>query len=129
MIERWIAISNKGNERMARYEIHKRTLNLYNILIWKYWLKHSVTVKWPRGWAVLHDDGEGNITSTESADPNDHFRPFLEKYCGQQCRAWEWRYAVSAKVVTVGYEEYYDDMVEIKFRKKADAVHFALKYA
>lgn len=115
---------------MANIEIKHRTLNMYDNLIWKYWLKHSVIVPWPRRkWVELWDDGSGGSVSMESSDPNVHYRSFLEKYCGKQNIAWNWRQKIGSSVIVIGYEDQYNDMLEVKFRKKSDAVHFALKYA
>lgn len=75
-----------------------------------------ITVKWPVGWAVLHDDGNGGITSVESADPNDHYRPWLEKNVGRQKWDWDWRIgdvvASNDDGSVAGF-----DTIQIKFRK------------
>ena len=75
-----------------------------------------VTVRWPTGWVVLHEDDDGGVLSANSADPNDHYRPWLEKHVGKQCRDWDWRIGPAAAVnndgTTVGH-----DTVLIKFRK------------
>lgn len=47
-------------------------------------------VKWPRGWILLHEMPDGSRVSTESADPNDHYRPQLEKLVGRQGWNWNW---------------------------------------
>lgn len=50
----------------------------------------TISVKWPVGWAVLHEMSDGSRTSVQSADPNDHYRPFLEKNVGKQGWDWQW---------------------------------------
>lgn len=76
----------------------------------------EVEVRWPVGWAILHDDGNGGITSTESADPNDHYRPWLEANVGKQGSDWQWRIGTISR--DAGH-----DTVCIKLRKKHE--HFA----
>ena len=69
------------------------------------------TVKWPSGWVVLHEDPDGNKVSTDSADPNDHYRPWLTKNVGRQGIDWEWR-------LNESFGEIPDlDKLDIKFRK------------
>lgn len=77
-----------------------------------------ITVKWPVGWVVLHENSDGSKVSTESADPNDHYRPWLEKNVGRQGVNWDWRignFIASNGSGTVGH-----DTIEIKIRKGKD---------
>lgn len=64
-----------------------------------------ITVKWPTGWVVLHEDADGSKVGTESSDPNDHYRPWLEQHVGRQHIDWQWRFARDNS-----------DNLEIKFR-------------
>jgi hypothetical protein len=115
-------------EDMAKEEMIKRTANLFRIWQWRR-LKTQIVVKWPRGWAVLHDDGQGGKVSTQSSDPNDFWREWLETNAGKQGWGWDWRYKVGSSVVTMGYEDQYNDKVEIRFRDPNMATMFALKYS
>lgn len=102
---------------MAKWEMIQRTANLFRIWQWRR-LKTQIVVKWPRGWAVLHDDGQGGKVSTQSSDPNDFWRVWLETNVGKQGWQWEWR------IHNTG-----DDLLAIRFRKPEDATLFALKYS
>jgi hypothetical protein len=94
---------------MSKWEIYARTLDIFSNIWWKWVPGVIITVKWPTGWVVLDDDGQGGQTSTESADPNDHYRPWLEKNVGRQGWDWQWRIGTAG---TRGY-----DTLLIKFRK------------
>lgn len=55
-------------------------------------------VKWPVGEIVVGPDDPGwdwalgaTYQSYMSADPNDHYRPWLEKNVGKQSLHWDWR--------------------------------------
>ena len=67
-----------------------------------------VKVRWPRGWVVLHDSGDGSCVSTESADPNDHYRPWLEANVGRQ--GWDWNWRLDDDIM--------EDQLTIKFRRR-----------
>jgi len=76
--------------RMAIYEINKHADSLGEWLFWKYGKGPTITVAWPVGWVLLHQNPDGSAVSTESADPNVHYRPWLEKNVGKQNRDWIW---------------------------------------
>ncbi len=63
----------------------------------------TVEVPWPRGWTST--DHLGN--QVHSADPNDHYRPYLEEHVGKQGWDWDWR---------LGSFEH--DSLRIKIRRK-----------
>jgi hypothetical protein len=68
-------------------------LRYINFSKWFYWNVvpgQSVIVKWPSGWAVLYEDQDGGKVSADSSDPNDHYRPWLEKHVGRQGIDWQW---------------------------------------
>ena len=81
-----------------------------------------INVRWPRGWVVLHDDGQGGQTSVDSADPNDHYRPWMEKHMGRQ--GWDWNWGMADRDAT-------DNRLTIKIRQKyaEHATIAALKWA
>ena len=104
---------------MARYEIHRRTLNILSNLWWKYMPGTVIEVRWPTG-RVIQDFIDQYKTNTEllSADPNDHYRPSLERYVGKQGWDWDWKIgsiAATNGMGTVGY-----DTLLIKMRKGKD---------
>lgn len=71
-------------------------LNIRERLWW--WLVPGVVirVKWPRGSIVIdHDDPRwydvgARRVEIESADPNDHYRPTMERLVGRQKWHWDW---------------------------------------
>ena len=65
-------------------------LNIFEKLWWRFMPGVVINVKWPKGWVVLHEDPDGTKISTESADPNDHYRPWLEEHVGRQGLDWNW---------------------------------------
>lgn len=96
-----------------------------------------VTLPWPCGvvevgpnshlWdGVMHG---GCQQLVESTDPNDHYRPWLERHVGKQRWDWDWRYVWK-------YHDNNDDAAQIdrliiKIRKKKAkwASLLSLKYA
>ena len=103
---------------MSASEIHYRNGNLRDYLWWRFVPGVTVQVKWPSGWVVLHDDGDGGQVSTESADPNDHYRPWLEKNAGKQRIDWDWRIGQVAADNGAGTTGH--DTLVIKVRKKKE---------
>jgi len=99
-----------GQWRMARAEIHKR-FGIVHALWWRFVPGETITVTWPTGWAVLNDDTQGGTTQVLSSDPNDHFRPWLEKNVGKQ--GWDWNWRISQ----VGDGTSNMGCLDIKFRK------------
>lgn len=86
---------------MAKQEIHWRMGNPISALWWKLMPGTTATVKWP--------------VSHESADPNEMYRPWLEKHVGRQGWDWDWRIsnvAADNGQGTIGF-----DTLDIKFRK------------
>ena len=68
-----------------------------------------IEVPWPLGWT--DPDHLGN--SYQSADPNDHYRPWMETNVGRQCWDWDW----DLKIGSQG-----DTRLMIKFRKGKEAL-------
>lgn len=93
--------------------------------IWWRWMPGTeITVCWPRG-SITIDDPFYTMSTTpwtvESADPNDHYRPELERLVGRQGRDWDW----CMKDCDVAR-----DRLTIKFRRGKDrwGTYFALKW-
>lgn len=74
---------------MAMCEINKHADSLSEWLFWKYGKGPTISVKWPVG-PISVPNGDNTGMLTESADPNDHYRPWLEKNVGKQNRDWVW---------------------------------------
>ena len=64
-------------------------VNLRDKLWWLLMPGTVINVRWPVGTARV-PNGDNAGTLTESADPNDHYRPWLEKHVGKQGWDWQW---------------------------------------
>ena len=84
-------------------------LNLREKLWWRFMPGVIINVKWPVGWVVLREDPDGSKVSTESADPNDHYRPWMESNVGRQ--KWDWDWGMANTDVS-------DNRLTIKIRQK-----------
>ena len=113
---------------MAKWELNKRT-GLKQALWWATVPGVEITLPWPTGWVVLHEDPDGSKVSTESADPNDHYRPWLEKNIGKQGWDWEWKHIITDTMITPGYEQEMTakDRVLIKIRNKHKEAAMVMK--
>ena len=79
-------------------------LNLLHQLWWRFMPGVVINVRWPDGWVVLNESPDGSMVSTRSADPNDHYRPWMEANVGRQKWDWDWGMAgddVSANRLTI----------------------------
>jgi hypothetical protein len=115
-----------GVVNMAKWEIHKR-FGLPDNLWWKFMPGTTVVVKWPNG--PIMKDFEDQYKSDEvllSADPNDHYRPWLERNVGKQ--GWDWNWRINS-IATGNYSP--GDTLMIKFRRKKSkwATAAALKWS
>jgi hypothetical protein len=95
---------------MANYEVKKLFefrkgrylpcgLNIVEKAWWRFMPGTIINVKWPKGMIVAGpgpedprwcDLGGASYVTYESADPNDHYRPWLEKHVGRQGWDWNW---------------------------------------
>lgn len=97
--------------------------------IWWYFTPcMEISVKWPKGKIVVnHDDprwvdlGGAVWVELESADPNDHYRPFMEEWIGRQGRDWAWY---------MGGTDARDNRLTIRIREKhaVFATHIAIMW-
>ena len=94
--------------RAARPRYKGLNMGWWDQLWWRFMPGVVVKVRWPRGWVVLHDSGDGSCVSTESADPNDHYRPWLEANVGRQ--GWDWNWRLDDDIM--------EDQLTIKFRRR-----------
>ena len=72
-------------------------LNIKDKLWWRFMPGVVINVKWPTGLVKVgpsHRDGWCGLGPyfeyIDSADPNDHYRPWLEKNVGRQGWDWDW---------------------------------------
>jgi hypothetical protein len=108
----------------------KVSMKLVNKLWWRLMPGVTVKVKWPTGNIVVdHDDprwqdmgGAVWVDLGFSSDPNDHYRPWMEKNIGRQ--GWDWDWAMADNDVAA-------NQLTIKVRRKYQehAIMLALKWS
>ena len=91
-------------------------LNIKDKLWWRFMPGVIISVAWPMGQVKVgpsHRDGYAGygpeFEYIDSADPNDHYRPWMEKYVGKQ--GWDWNWGVCIKDVS-------ENRLTIKIRRK-----------
>lgn len=91
-------------------------LNIVQKLWWRFVPGVVINVRWPTGTITIDDSDprwDWSLSSTLqqgfSADPNDHYRPFMEKYVGRQ--GWDWNWGMADRDAT-------DNRLTIKIRQK-----------
>lgn len=90
-------------------------LNLKEKLWWRFMPGVVINVKWPKGQIKVgpsHRDGWSGygpeFEYVDSADPNDHYRPWMEANVGRQGWDWNWGMAnndVSANRLTIKFQK------------------------
>ena len=92
------------------------SLNIWQQLWWRFVPGVIINVKWPFGEVVVDDtDPRWDWTlgavrqEFESADPNDHYRPWMEAHVGRQ--GWDWNWGMANRDAT-------DNRLTIKIRQK-----------
>jgi hypothetical protein len=65
-------------------------LNIIDKIWWRFMPGKVINVQWPEGWVTLNEMPDGSKTSEFSADPNAHYRPWMEKNVGRQGLDWNW---------------------------------------
>ena len=93
-------------------------LNIKDKLWWRFVPGVVINVRWPTGVIVAgpgpedprwHDWGGAAYITFESADPNDHYRPWMEQHVGRQ--GWDWNWGMADRDAT-------DNRLTIKIRQK-----------
>lgn len=111
-----------------KYKALKSGIALINKLWWKFIPGITFRVDWPNGDVIVTEDHplwDWTIGASryivQSADPNEHFRPWLEKNVGKQ--GWDWDWCLADKDVT-------ENKLTIKFRKSKEeyATIFRLRW-
>jgi hypothetical protein len=104
----------------AKMKMKNATKGIASKFLWKFGRGPEVLVKWPVGWVDL-SEWPRILTSWESADPNDHYRPWLTNNVGEQ--GWDWDWCIGSIAADNGFGTEGYDTVCIKLRKKHE--HFA----
>jgi len=91
-------------------------LNIKEKLWWYLMPGVVINVAWPKGEIKVgpsHRDGWSGLGPeyeyVESADPNDHYRPWMEEHVGRQ--GWDWNWGLADQDAT-------DNRLTIKIRRK-----------
>lgn len=91
-------------------------LNFIDQLWWRFMPGVVINVAWPKGLVKVgpgHRDGWSGygpeFEYVDSADPNDHYRPWMEQHVGRQ--GWDWNWGMANNDAS-------DNRLTIKFRKK-----------
>ena len=92
-------------------------LNILQKLWWRFMPGVVVNVKWPAGTIVVDHNhplwqdmgGAVWVDLGFSADPNDHYRPWMEQHVGRQ--GWDWNWGMADRDAT-------DNRLTIKIRQK-----------
>jgi hypothetical protein len=91
-------------------------LNFKEKLWWRFMPGVTINVKWPKGEIKVgpsHRLGWNGIGDyfeyVDSADPNDHYRPWLEEHVGKQ--GWDWNWGMADTDAT-------QNRLTIKIRQK-----------
>ena len=108
------------------YRVRLRIRNLY--LRYKYPVR--IIVVWPSGEVEVgptsrnHNIFDSYYQTVLSSDPNDHYRPELEKNVGRQGVDWNWGN------VSIHHDVTSKDLIEIMFKKKYEkmAIYYQLKW-
>jgi len=72
-------------------------LNIRDKLWWRFVPGVVINVRWPAGNIVVDENDPrwdwtmgASLQEGFSADPNDHYRPWMEQHVGRQGRDWNW---------------------------------------
>jgi len=91
-------------------------LNIKDKLWWRFMPGAVINVAWPTGQVKVgpgHRNGYSGygpeFEYVDSADPNDHYRPWMEEHVGKQ--GWDWNWGVSGNDVS-------ENRLTIKIRRK-----------
>ena len=108
----------------------KVALKWVNKLWWRFMPGTTIKVVWPVGEVIVDHNhprwqdmgGAAWVNLGESADPNDHYRPEIEKNVGKQ--GWDWDWCLTENDIN-------KNRLTIKFRKGKErwASYFALKWS
>lgn len=92
-------------------------LNIWQKLWWRFMPGVVINVAWPAGNIVVDHNhplwqdmgGAVWVDLGFSADPNDHYRPWMEQHVGRQ--GWDWNWGMADRDAT-------DNRLTIKIRQK-----------
>lgn len=98
-------------------------LNIWQKLWWRFVPGVVINVRWPNG-PIVKEFADQYKTNEQlmSADPNEHYRPWLEQYVGRQ--GWDWNWGMARCDVE-------DNRLTIKIRRQHEncATIMAMRWA
>lgn len=89
-------------------------MTFFEKLWWRWMPGVTFVVQWPNGWTEIDRDMGVSVCS---ADPNDHYRPWLEANVGRQGRDWNWRIYALGSAYIMNAPVAANNAVEIKIRR------------
>jgi hypothetical protein len=104
-----------------------------NRIYWRLVNYIELDVKWPSGVIAVSPDHPGwydcgaTWVEIKSADPNDHYRPFMEQWIGQQGWDWDWDLVFHGRNIETQEQV---GRIRIRMRRKHEiyASHIALMW-
>ena len=93
---------------------NRSAMSLRQRLWWRFMPGKIVSVKWPSGTIVVGMDDPrwwdcgARWVEVLSADPSDHYQPYLEKNVG--CKGWDWDWSIIGSDIS-------DNRLSIKIRQ------------
>lgn len=95
-------------------------LNIKEQLWWRFMPGVVINVKWPSGEIRIRQEKSDTWDYIRSADPNDHYRPWMEANIGRQGWDWDWGMAntdVSDNRLTIKIRQKYAEYATIAVMK------------
>lgn len=90
----------------------------WNRVWWRMFCGYRISVPWPHGpievepedWRWFPNSAHTGTVIIDSADPNDHYRPELERLCGRQGWDWDWQIANDSNRVVIGFRRGHEQL-------------------
>ena len=82
----WPITSEYYQKVRVSFEMREKSSQFTSQLWWKFMPGIEVVLLWPDGKVKIR-----NEDCVLSADPNDHYRPWLEENVGKQGWDWDWK--------------------------------------
>jgi hypothetical protein len=76
---------------MAIFDMREKSSQIVERLWWKFMPSVEVILPWPVGDVRVRQEESGLWDHVRTADPNNHYRPWLEENVGKQRWDWDWK--------------------------------------
>jgi len=87
----WPITSEDYQKVRVSFEMREKSSRFTSQLWWKFMPGIEVILPWSVGEVRFRQEESGIWDSLRSADPNDHYRPWLEENVGKQGWDWDWK--------------------------------------